>query len=156
MRVTNWKILFTYNRRARGLMMNKFTSLFLVLIQIFSFSGCATIVSGKTQDFNIRTSPSGADVLIDGTIAGTTPMIANLIRKRRHEIVIKKAGYPTVTRATTRGFNWWYVGNLIFGGIIGLIVDPISGAMYKIKPEEIHVDFNASEPAAVSEQTQTS
>lgn len=151
----NWKILFTYNRRAKEPAMNKHISLFLVLVQLLSFSGCATIVSGKHQDFNIRTSPSGADVLIDGTVSGTTPMIANLVRKRRHEIVIKKAGYPTVTRATTRGFNWWYVGNIIFGGIIGLIVDPITGAMYKIKPEEIHVDLNSLESSAVSEEKKT-
>lgn len=126
--------------------MKKVCAMFLVGVQLFTMSGCASLVSGKKQDVTIRTTPAGADVLIDGTIAGTTPMIANLVRKRRHEIQFKKAGYPDITKGTTRGFNWWYVGNLLFGGIIGLIVDPITGAMYKIKPEEIHVDYTKPTP----------
>ncbi len=126
--------------------MKNFFALFLICTQLFSLSGCASIVSGKKQDLAIRSNPPGADVLIDGTVAGTTPMITNLVRKRRHEIQFKKDGYPDITKGTTRGFNWWYTGNIIFGGIIGLIVDPITGAMYKIKPQEIFVDYTAPSP----------
>jgi hypothetical protein len=112
----------------------------LLLIQ----SGCATIVSGKTQDVMIRSNPPGATVKIDEIVSGTTPMVANLIRKKRHAISISKSGYQEVSHATTRGFNGWYLGNLIFGGIIGLIVDPISGAMYDVEPGEINVTLPQS------------
>ena len=126
--------------------MKKMIAVALTMIQLVTLSGCATIVSGKTQDISIRTTPPGADVLIDGSVAGTSPMIANLVRKRRHEIQFKMAGQPDVSRGTTRGFNWWYLGNAILGGIIGLIVDPITGAMYKVKPEDIHVDYTKGTP----------
>lgn len=122
-------------------MFKKTCSAFLIVTQLFAFNGCATIVSGKSQDITVRSTPPGADILIDGTVAGTTPMVVNLVRKKRHEIQLKKAGYSDVSRATTRGFNWWFLGNLIFGGIIGLIVDPITGSMFSVKPEEIHVEF---------------
>lgn len=115
----------------------------LVLCLIFTQTGCATIVSGKSQDVMIRSNPTGAHILIDGAISGTTPMVANLVRKQRHSIVISKDGYVKVTRGTTKGFNWWYIGNLLFGGAIGLIVDPISGAMFEVKPGEVNVELAA-------------
>jgi hypothetical protein len=126
--------------------MKKFLSAVLIPVcLVSSLSGCASIVSGKRQDVNIRSTPAGADVLIDGSVGGTTPMIANLVRKDRHTIELKKEGYTTVTKATTRGFNWWYLGNLILGGIIGLIIDPCTGAMFTVKPKDIYVDFKTGE-----------
>lgn len=102
-------------------------------------SGCASIVSGSTQDVSIRSNPAGAAVLINGMSSGTTPLTTDLKRKKRHQITIQKDGYLEEKRTTKRGFNWWYAGNIIFGGIIGLIVDPCTGAMYKVEPEEINV-----------------
>lgn len=117
----------------------------IVLLVVFSVqaSGCATVVSGKSQDVMIRSNPTGASILIDGMTQGTTPMVASLIRKERHTIVISKDGYDSMTKATTRGFNWWYLGNLILGGIIGLIVDPITGAIYDIEPDHVYADLEA-------------
>ena len=33
-------------------------------------------------------------------------------------------------------------GNLVLGGVIGLGVDAISGAMFKLEPGEINVNLN--------------
>jgi hypothetical protein len=34
--------------------------------------------------------------------------------------------------------NGWYFGNIIFGGLIGLLaVDPATGAMYTLKPDAV-------------------
>src|SRR5436305_14092712 len=34
--------------------------------------------------------------------------------------------------------NGWYFGNLAFGGVIGmLVVDPLTGAMYTLEPDQI-------------------
>lgn len=34
--------------------------------------------------------------------------------------------------------NGWYIGNLLFGGIIGLlIVDPATGAMWTLIPRKL-------------------
>jgi hypothetical protein len=121
-----------------------------VFVVLFWFqSGCATIVSGRTQDVMIRSNPPGATVKIDEIVTGTTPMVANLLRKKRHSIHMAKTGYVDVSYATTRGFNWWYIGNLVFGGIIGLLVDPISGSIFSVEPEEI----NASLPPLEEEKT---
>lgn len=109
---------------------------------IFIQASCATVVSGKSQDVHIRSKPSGADVKIDGIERGATPLIASLARKKRHTIEITRTGCSPVIQATRRGFNWWYLGNLILGGVIGLIVDPITGAIFEVSPDEINADLS--------------
>lgn len=126
--------------------LNAFFSLICTMAIIVTQAGCATIVSGKTQDVMIKSDPPGATIRIDEIVSGTTPMMANLVRKKRHNITVTKEGYQEVSRATTRGFNGWYIGNIIFGGIIGLIVDPITGAMYDVEPEEIIVSLPEAKP----------
>ena len=54
---------------------------------------------------------------------------------------------------TARGFNWWFLGNLILGGLIGVIVDPITGGIYEVKPEDVYVDFESAPKKAEITQT---
>lgn len=51
--------------------------------------------------------------------------------------------------------NGWYFGNLLLGGAIGmLIVDPITGAMYRFRDKEVQATlsqatgFNLETPAS--------
>ena len=41
----------------------------------------------------------------------------------------------------TRKTNGWVWGNIVFGGIIGLIIDASSGAMYKLTPEQVNAQL---------------
>ncbi|MBK9107742.1 MAG: hypothetical protein IPM92_05015 [Saprospiraceae bacterium] len=37
----------------------------------------------------------------------------------------------------------WYWGNILFGGLLGiLIIDPITGAMYKLKTNSVNEDLS--------------
>jgi hypothetical protein len=127
-------------------MMKKQAVCGLIIIIILGQSGCATIVSGRTQDVMIRSNPSGAKVTIDEVVSGTTPMVANLLRKKRHQVAVNKEGYEEVVHATTRGFNWWYIVNIVLGGIIGLIIDPITGSIFEIEPAEVNMTLPKAEP----------
>ncbi|MDP8237445.1 MAG: hypothetical protein P9X24_00010 [Candidatus Hatepunaea meridiana] len=42
---------------------------------------------------------------------------------------------------SSQTFNMWFVGNLICGGILGMIVDYVSGAMWHLEPNMIHVEL---------------
>lgn len=45
----------------------------------------------------------------------------------------------------TGGVSGWYVANLLFGGLIGLlIVDPLTGAMYNLSPEDVNAVLEAN------------
>jgi hypothetical protein len=44
----------------------------------------------------------------------------------------------------------WYFGNILIGGLIGLlIVDPLTGAMYDLEPENIEQSLTAVQAEAV-------
>ncbi len=138
--------------------MKKYFIYSLLVIIIVQFTGCASIVSGKTADVHIRSNPPGAEVFVDEITRGTTPMMLKLKRKQRHTMKFVKEGYAEEMRMTRKGFNWWFVGNVIFGGIIGIIVDFATGAVYSVQPEEINVTLGEktdSEANIVSDQSKT-
>ncbi|HET6922661.1 MAG TPA: hypothetical protein VFI16_05895 [Anaeromyxobacteraceae bacterium] len=127
--------------------------------------GCASIIKGTTHDVSINSNPTGASVKIykaeGGALVaeGTTPYVAPLKRgdgffaKGRYRVVIEKPGLPTREIAIDASVNGWYIaGNLLLGGLIGwLIIDPATGAMWSLDPDQINVDLGA--PAPQGEKT---
>jgi hypothetical protein len=122
--------------------MRKLNNLALIfLIGLFAY-GCATIVSGSKQWMKIESTPSNAKVSINGQSVGTTPLSEKIKRKKDNvEITIKLEGYETYTTTLNREFNAWYLGNIVFGGLIGLIIDPVTGAIYKLSPDKIDANL---------------
>ena len=92
---------------------------------------------GSHQDVGIGSSPTGASVMIDNVQNGMTPVIAKLTRKDNHVITITMPGYAPFSATVTRSVSGWVWGNLVFGGLIGLAVDGISGGIYKLTPEQL-------------------
>lgn len=121
-------------------MKNKIISCALALT--FLMSSCATIVSGSKQNVKFSSNPSVATIFIDEVEVGKTPFEIKLARKSEHSVMVKLEGYQTYQTKLTKKFNGWYVGNILFGGIIGLIIDPITGAMYNLSPGEIDAQLN--------------
>lgn len=100
-------------------------------------AACATIMHGTSQEVSIGSSPTGAKVTVDGKDIGKTPLVADLKRKDKHSVRIELAGYEPFEMAMSRGTSGWVWGNIVFGGLVGLAVDAITGGMYKLKPEQI-------------------
>jgi hypothetical protein len=68
-------------------------------------SGCATIMSGDTEAITFDSSPSGADVFIDGGYVGTTPMTIRLRKSKKDTVMLKKEGYKTVSRDLSKSYD---------------------------------------------------
>lgn len=107
-------------------------------------SSCATIISGSKQNVKFSSNPSSASIFIDEVEVGKTPFEMKLARKSEHVVMIKLEGYQTYQTTLTKKFNAWYVGNILIGGWIGLIVDPITGAIYNLSPNEISAQMNVA------------
>jgi hypothetical protein len=103
----------------------------------FSASACATIIHGSSQKVDFASTPPEARVLVDGRDLGKTPITLKLARKDNHTVRIELEGYQPFEIRIEKELSGWYLGNLVFGGVIGLIVDPITGAMYKLSPKQI-------------------
>lgn len=110
----------------------------ILITSIILLSSCATIISGSRQNVEINSEPSSAKVYINEIEIGNTPVQKNLKRNQEYSLVLKLDGYETYETKIERKFNAWYIGNIAFGGLIGIIIDPITGAMHKLKPKEIN------------------
>ena len=122
--------------------------LLIALPVIALLVGCASILSDNVYPVNIVSSPDGAYFTVTNRSgmevrSGTTPQVIELkassgyFKKESYDIVISKDGYQDYSYTLTSTVDGWYWGNILIGGLIGmLIVDPATGAMYKL-PEDV-------------------
>jgi hypothetical protein len=113
-------------------------------------SGCGTIMNGSSQKVGFSSSPSSASVTVDGKVLGNTPLTDNISRKDIHTVKIELAGYYPYEMTMTKKTSSWVWGNIIFGGLIGLGVDAISGGLYELTPEQVSADLKKKGVASTS------
>lgn len=101
---------------------------------LLSTAACATIVQGSNQDIAVNSTPAGASVTVDGQPMGTTPATLKLSRGNAHTLRLDLAGYAPYEMQLERKMSGWVWGNIVFGGIVGVIVDASTGAMYRLSP----------------------
>lgn len=119
-------------------------------------SGCATIVGDRDEPITLKSSPSDANIVItdergEKIFAGVTPTTTQLKKSdgsyfggKTYTVEISKDGYESRTLRIDSTPNGWYIGgNIIFGGLIGwLVVDPMTGAMYNLSPNEVNAELH--------------
>lgn len=119
----------------------------LLLCVVLFASSCASIVSKSSYPIAINSNPSEANITITDkrgvqVFQGNTPANIKLnagngfFSKARYSVKFEKEGYESKTVPVYFKLDGWYFGNILFGGLIGiLIVDPATGAMYKLDTE---------------------
>ena len=135
----------------------------LVILALVS-SGCASIVNSGSRDISIRSQPEGASVTIVKAdtgvtvMKGTTPMSVFLSPKRgyfkgqSYNLKIELPGYTTAEVAINSKISGWYFGNIVFGGLIGmLIVDPATGAMWNLTPTQIDRELSPTQAQLIKQ-----
>ena len=117
--------------------------IWLPTLCLFVASGCATIISRSNYDIPVSCSSPGAvvDVYKDGDIVASsvTPTVLTLSSKggyfipATYRFKFRKDGFTCDEVGLDAGFDWWYLGNFIlpYGILVALIVDPLTGAMWK-------------------------
>ena len=140
--------------------MKKLLYLSAFVVLCLSSTSCASIFTKSTYPISISTDPVGADIKItnrNGAVVftGQTPVTAMLKSSRgymsgeNYTITLSKAGYTDNTVIVSSTIEGWYFGNILLGGIIGmLIVDPLTGAMYKLNDDPIHVTLKSQSASA--------
>ncbi|VAX33145.1 hypothetical protein MNBD_NITROSPIRAE02-37 [hydrothermal vent metagenome] len=120
------------------------------LMFILFISGCASIVSKSNYPVAINSVPDGATITITAKngqqiYKGKTPTTVTLksgagfFTGASYKVTFEKPGYEPQTAVIEKELDGWYIGNVLFGGLIGLlIVDPATGAMWKL-PDSINV-----------------
>ncbi len=118
--------------------------LFSLVLFAFSFSltGCASIMSGRHAEVTINSNPANAHVVVrdkrgEQVAALNTPAKVTLKRKdrlifpARYTATIEAPRFQTAQVPIHSTVNPWLLGNIVFGGIPGLVVDNVTGAAWK-------------------------
>lgn len=124
----------------------------LAVAAMLGLQGCASILGDSKYPVTVSSAPAGASFEITdkkGQVihSGNTPSTITLksgngyFSGQTYQLKFKKEGYPDKTVELDSGLSGWYWGNILIGGLIGmLIVDPLTGAMYKL-PESVSADM---------------
>lgn len=105
---------------------------------------CATITRGSSQEFTVESTPPGARVSTsNGFQCDATPCTFRMPRKDAFRATVSLDGYVTQEHEIRSGISGGgaagMAGNVIFGGVIGAVVDGNSGAMNDLTPNPLVV-----------------
>lgn len=125
----------------------------LLMLLLIASSGCATVVSGRSEDVAIRSYPPKAHVAVHNdegemVASGVTPMNVKLNRSKglfkkppRYQATLQKTGFQPKRVQIDPKFNPWALGNIVLGGPIGLAADAASGAVWRMTPDDINTEL---------------
>ena len=137
--------------------MRKISALFFIIIFL---QGCASIVSQSSYPLTVTTVPAGAEVIISDAhgveiFKAQSPATVKLeagdgfFKRAKYQVLVRQLGYQDKIIPVQFKMDGWYWGNILFGGFIGmLIIDPATGAMFKIDSEYLLVTLSASNAQA--------
>ncbi|OQP55824.1 hypothetical protein A4H97_19685 [Niastella yeongjuensis] len=142
----------------------------LVVAGLIAFTcSCASIFSRSTYPVTIDTEPRGAHITIYNrrgmeVFNGGTPALVKLkpgggfFQKAIYDIEISKEGYVTKRIPISAKLNAWYFANILVGwfGVLGfLVIDPATGAMYRINDTAVMETLVAENKTAAAAAPQT-
>ena len=129
----------------------------------FLFSGCATIFTPASYPVQINSNPPGANISIVDRhgreiYSGVTPTSVKLragagfFSRADYLIKFSKAGYTDKTVFVSAEIDGWYFANILIGGWLGmLIIDPATGAMWKIDTEYLNETLTEAATSSIRE-----
>ncbi|MBL8966502.1 MAG: hypothetical protein JNG85_05780 [Spirochaetaceae bacterium] len=130
----------------------RFLPFLALLVGILPAIGCATIMRGSDQKIAFQSDPTGAAITVydeDGMLIanGTTPITIPLkkgggyFQAAKYRVVFEAPGRANkeIWLSGDLEGGWYIAGNLLLGGFLGwLVVDPLTGAMWNLKPSTLN------------------
>ena len=106
-----------------------------------SLAGCATILRGTNETFEINSTPEGATANLSNGESCVTPCELHLKRREPFVVEFMLEGYETLIAEVRSEFNGGaaVAGNFIAGGIIGAGVDASNGSLNNLVPNPLTV-----------------
>ena len=124
----------SFSRRARA------SAIMLAL----PLGACATVIDGTSQNIGLVTTPVGATCTMTRqgvVLAQITPTPGQVeVSKSKDDILVacEKAGYQKAEVKVISSFGGTTFGNILLGGVVGVVVDAASGANHKY-PDSVTV-----------------
>jgi len=121
-----------------------------VVVAVISLTGCASVFNSGLDQIQIDSTPNGARVTIfdengDVVAAGRTQFKTQLkaggkFKRHSYRVKVEKLGYEPKEFMLYNKLSDWYWGNYLYSGPLGaLIIDPMTGNMWKLDPATVDV-----------------
>lgn len=140
--------------------------LFLLSLIGLAFGSCATIFTKSSYPVTFTSTPSGVGITVanragNTVYTGSTPATVKLksaagyMKREEYSVTFSHLGHASQTVSVLCNLDGWYIGNILLGGVIGmLIVDPASGAMYKFAETNVHANMRQEAPTTANMELQ--
>lgn len=133
--------------------MFKLVYLLLLIVSTNLFTGCASIMNSGKENLVIKSTPPEANfTIIDKAnnsiiFEGKTPATVVLEKKeasrgKEYLVRIDKTDFLTQEVTVDSRVSAWFYGNVVLGGIIGIIVDTTTGNIWTLDKNEINVTLD--------------
>lgn len=129
----------------------------LVLCCGILLANCATVTRGTVNQIQIVSEPSGAEARTSIGHACTTPCTLTVDRTSEFTVTYSQDGYreqsvPVATRLAGAGAAG-LVGNILIGGVVGVVADAATGATLEHYPNPVSATLEPLGPVAGSRKT---
>lgn len=126
--------------------MRRFVSILLIISFLFLSSSCATIFKGTSEEVNFNSEPQKAEVWVNGTKMGETPLALKLESKKTYTIEFKKEGFETKSHTITNHVGAGWIILDVLTGLVGVIVDAATGSWYSLDQKNVNTVLEKQQP----------
>jgi len=118
--------------------MKKILNIFMIVALALSATGCATLLKGDMERVYFSSNPDSAEVYVNDTYKGTTPLQLNLPSKGIYNIEFRKDGYrsKTVVIDNKIGEGWILLDALT--GLVPVLVDAVTGNWIQLSTNNVN------------------
>ena len=107
--------------------------------------GCGTILNGTRQTVGIQSTPAGATVTTaPAGETSTTPGSIILERKNNYILTFTADGYEPAEAHLRREMKTVILVLDILAGVVGVIVDAVTGGWYQLEPETVSATLRSN------------
>ena len=122
------------------------------LLGLAFLPACATITTSPSQNLTVLTEPAGARCEIERNgaplaVVNPTPGTVRIGKSNRETtITCTRDGHLPAQTALSPEFQPMFLGNILLGGVVGIVVDVSTGAISKY-PDSIQIALTPASPA---------
>lgn len=111
---------------------------YVALLALLLLPSCGIIMSPATWNVPVDSDPAGATVYYQGAAVGVTPCVVPVKRRSQH-LELELPGYHRQPVALRTSMNGWLFGNILLGGVVGILIDIASGGSWVVHDHPIKV-----------------
>jgi len=126
---------------------SRMATLLLLAVLLPTLSGCGTIFGGTREIITATSAPDVARITTDPSSGSfTTPASMSLERKHSYTLTFTKDGYEPATFQINHSLRGGIVVlDVLFTGLLGVIIDAVTGGWYQLEPKSAVVVLTQSD-----------